>query len=148
MLEAEQVLLEAVFEDFELVFLEVLDDLAFAVQDGDVEGDFFDVGVDDESAALLGYVACGGFGDVGVGGADGISVYGQGWWLGWSGLGRQQSDAEKKERCERDPRSQEQDVERPMVFSRNLLAWLAMKSRSFAPLRMTNPLLSRENLGG
>jgi hypothetical protein len=45
-LEAEQGLLDAVFKDVEVVFVEVLDDVAGAVEDGDVEGDFFDVAVD------------------------------------------------------------------------------------------------------
>ena len=45
-LEAEQVLLDAVFENLEVVFLEVLDDLTFVVEHGDVEGDFFDFGAD------------------------------------------------------------------------------------------------------
>ena len=71
-------MLDAIFEDFEVVLLEVLDDLAFVVEDGDVEGDFFDVGMDDESAALLGDVAWRGFRGFGVGSADGIAIDGEG----------------------------------------------------------------------
>ena len=62
MLEAEQLLLNAVFEDAEVVFLEVLRDVAAGVEHGDVERDFFDIGVDDEAAALFGDFAGGGFG--------------------------------------------------------------------------------------
>ena len=96
-------MLDAIFEDFEVVLLEVLDDLAFVVEDGDVEGDFFDFGADDVAAALFGDFADGGLGDVGVGRADRVAIDSKGWWFGGGGLGGELEGDEGQE--ERDPTS-------------------------------------------
>ena len=77
MLEAEQILLDTIFENPKVVALKILDNLPLIVENGDVERDFFDVGAHDETATLLGNFSGRGFRHVRIWRPDRVAVHGK-----------------------------------------------------------------------